>query len=167
MRTLWIPLGNRLRRDDGVAHAVLQLLRDAFDLESRPLLLLTPEVADEIASYAMVIFLDADASAADLSIEVVEELRSPPALTHFSTPAQIVELSRALFGFEGRAFVCRIPANDLSFGEGLSRDARAVAARAAAELEILLGGLGSFDPVFRCAPPLPSGRYISSPASNG
>lgn len=110
-------------------------------MESRALLQLTPEVAEDIAGYDAVIFIDADAGAADLSIEALEEWSSPPLLTHFSTPAEIVELSRALFGFAGRAILCRIPVADLSSGEGLSRPARALAARAAGQLEILIGGL--------------------------
>lgn len=143
MRALLVALGNRLRRDDGVAHHVLDRLSSAFDLEPQPhpLLQLTPEVADDIAGYEAVIFLDADAGAAELSIERVDESPYAAALTHISTPAQIVGLSRALFGFAGQAWLCRIPVNDLSSGEELSRQGRAFAAQASEELERLLTGL--------------------------
>ena len=142
MRVLLISVGNHLRRDDGVAHAVTQL-PGAADFESRALIQLTPEVAEDIAGYDAVIFLDADARAADSNIETLDESRSVSALTHVSSPAEIVELSRTLFGFAGQAFLCRIPVDDLSFGEGLSFRAREHAARAARELAILLRDLRS------------------------
>jgi Ni,Fe-hydrogenase maturation factor len=111
MRALVVTLGNPLRRDDGVAHAVPKYL----NCESRSLLHLTPEVAEDIARFDTVIFIDADVRATDVSIERVAESPSSPALTHVSTAAQVVALSKALFGFSGRAFQCRIPAGDLSY----------------------------------------------------
>jgi hydrogenase maturation protease len=138
-RALLIAGGNRLRRDDGVAHTVLERLGPASDVESRALLQLTPEVAEDIAGYDTVIFIDADAGAAGVSIEPVNQPPQPSSLTHVSEPAEIVELSKALFGFAGRAFLCRIPVNDFSPGEGLSRRANALAVQAARKLETLLG----------------------------
>jgi Ni,Fe-hydrogenase maturation factor len=140
-RALVVALGNPLRRDDGVAHHVLKLLAWFLDVESQTLLQLTPEIAEEIACYKVVMFIDADTTAADLCIEPVDESPSLPVLTHVSTPAAIVALSRTLYGFAGRAFLCRIPVDDLSPGEGLSRRASVLAVRAAEELETLLGGL--------------------------
>jgi hydrogenase maturation protease len=139
MRALLIAQGNRLRRDDGVAHAVLERLDPASDVEPRAILQLTPEVAEDIAGYEMVIFIDADAGATDLSIEPINQPPPAPALTHVSRPAEVVELSRALFGFSGRAFLCRIPVDDFSPGERLSRRASALAVQAAKKLELLLG----------------------------
>lgn len=142
MRALLISLGNRLRRDDGVAHAVAELL-GATDFESRALLQLTPEIAEDIAGYDAVIFLDADARAAEPSIHTLDESASVSALTHASSPKEIVGLSRTLFGFAGQALLCRIPVDDLSCGEGLSHRAREHAASAARKLKILLRDLRS------------------------
>lgn len=141
MRALLIATGNRLRRDDGVAHTVLEQLGSVRDVESRALLQLTPEVAEDIAGYDTIIFIDADVRMAALSIEALNQVPTSPALTHVSGPAEIVELSRALFGFAGRAFLCRIPGDDFSSGEGLSRRASALARQAAEKLEKLLGDL--------------------------
>ena len=141
MRALLIATGNRLRRDDGVAHTVLERLGPARDVQSLALLQLTPEVAEDIAGYDTVVFIDADAGAADLSLEPLDRLPSPSALTHVARPAEIVELSKALFGFTGRAFLCRIPVEDLSSGEGLSRRASALAAPATRKLEDLLDNM--------------------------
>ena len=138
---LLIALGNRFRRDDGVAHVVLDRLGSVCEAESRSLLQLTPEVAEEIAGYETVIFIDSDTRAAGVSIEPLDEPSSPPLFTHVARPAEVIEVSKALFGFAGRAFLCRIPVDDLSPGEGLSGHASAFAAQAAGMLEIWLSGL--------------------------
>jgi len=135
MRTLLIAAGNSLRRDDGVALAVLEML----DAESLAVFQLTPEVAADLAGYDTVIFIDADTGAAELKIEPMDESRSPSgAFTHVSAPSEIVTLARSLYGFEGRALVCRIPVKDLSHGEGLSGRASALAAQAAEKLKVLI-----------------------------
>ncbi|HME09269.1 MAG TPA: hydrogenase maturation protease [Bryobacteraceae bacterium] len=139
LRTLLIATGNRLRRDDGVAQSVLERLGPASGgVETRALLQLTPEVAEDIAPYDAVIFIDADAGATELGLAQLDELPSSAVLTHVSRPADIVALSRALFGFTGRAFLCRIPVDDLSLGEGLSRRASAIAAQATEMVRALL-----------------------------
>jgi Ni,Fe-hydrogenase maturation factor len=136
-----------------VAHRVLESLKPARDVESRAVMQLTPEVAADIAGYDTVIFIDADVRvgtfcAGTLSIEPLDHSDSdpavsPPALTHVVSPAEIVQLSRALFGFGGSAFLCRIPVDDLSLGEGLSSRATTLAAEASGKLEALLSELRS------------------------
>ena len=141
MRALLIAAGNRLRRDDGVAHMALEQLGSARDVESCALLQLTPEVAEDIAGYDAVVFIDSDTRAADVRIEPLDQAPSPPALTHVLRPVEIVGLSRALFGFTGRAFLCRIPVDDLSSGERPSHRASELAVQATGKLENLLGDL--------------------------
>jgi len=133
-RTLLIAIGNPLRRDDGVAHRVLELLGPQFDGEARSVLQLTPELAAETAGCERVVFLDADAEAAEIQIEALTPVASSPALTHVSTPAEIVALASALFGFTGRAVLWRIPAADFSFHEGLTAVSEAAAWRAASAI---------------------------------
>ena len=116
MRALVIAIGNPLRRDDGVAHHVLI----PSGVERRAVLQLTPEMAEEIAPYSSVVFVDADVDAKQVEMEPVDSVLAPSALTHVSRPSEIVALARALFGFTGRAYTCRIPVSDLSEGEGLS-----------------------------------------------
>jgi Ni,Fe-hydrogenase maturation factor len=139
MRTLLIAVGNRLRRDDGVAHTVLGQLGSIRDVDSRAFLQLSPEVAQDIAAYNAVVFIDSDASAVEPIIQSIDRLPSSPVFSHLSSPAEVVALSRALFGFGGRALLCRIPVCDLSTGEGLSLQTRACAAQAVVKLENLLG----------------------------
>lgn len=133
MRALAIAIGNPLRRDDGVAHHV-----HIEGFERQDVLQLTPELAEEIASYNLVVFLDASATATKPRLEPVEpSLRSP--LTHVSSPGEIVALARSLFGFDGRAYLCHIPARDFSNGEKLSARARRFAEQAAGEIEHIIG----------------------------
>ena len=134
MASLLIGLGNALRHDDGAAHAVL----NALAADSRELPQLTPEVAADLARYDQVVFVDADAQASELLIEPLDEKASPLPLTHLSTPQQVVALSRALFGFRGHAFLCRIPAYDFSFGEGLTGKTSRFAEEAAHKLAALV-----------------------------
>lgn len=133
---LLIALGNPLRRDDGVAQKVVDLLPRVVC--SRRLLQLTPEVAPTLAGFDLVVFIDADVQSKELKIEAVGQNGSRSALSHHADPASIVELATRLFGFTGRALLCRVPGEDFSSGEGLSPQAAKAAAAAAVELEKLL-----------------------------
>jgi hydrogenase maturation protease len=138
MRTLLIACGNVLRRDDGIAHAVTRLLRPATDLAIRTVHQLSPELAEEIADFSQVIFVDADRAATYPRIALVSDGAGFPALTHASGPAAIVAFARAVYGFSGEAWMCRIPAPDLSHGEGLSPAAENFARKAAQRMERFL-----------------------------
>lgn len=140
MRTLLIACGNPLRCDDGVGPEALRLIAPAPDREFRAVQQLTPECAEEISCFDRVIFLDADADAAHTHA-VIEPLSAAPSrspLTHASTPAEIVALSKALFGFTGEALVCRIPARDFSPADHLTQDGLRLVKETAARLECLL-----------------------------
>lgn len=143
MRILILSLGNQLRRDDGAAHHVLNRLQPTAKVEARALFQLTPEVAQEIANFQVVLFIDADASVAAVTLESLEpSLVKETPLTHVSRPRGVVALSRALFGFAGKAFLCRIPVEDLSAGEGLSSRANASSDDAVRQVGALIEELG-------------------------
>lgn len=139
MRTRIIAIGNPLRRDDGAGHAVLDLLKEGVRADLRPVVQLTLDLTAEIAGYQRVVFVDADVAARDVCLEPVGRTAATPLITHFFTPAAIVELSREIFGFSGDAWLCRIPAQDLSPGEGLCANTEAAVDRAADEIRALLG----------------------------
>lgn len=136
--TLLIACGNPLRGDDGVAHEVLRIIASSPSRELRSVQQLVPELAEDIAGFGRVVFLDADARSLRPAIEPVGAVVPDSPLTHTAEPGQIVALSRALFGFQGEAHVCRIPARDFSHGESLSADALQIMHEAADELERLL-----------------------------
>ena len=129
---------NPLRRDDGSAHYMLELLDTRPDLETRAVLQLTPEMAEEIGHHDAVFFVDADVSATRLRIEPVDAAPALSPFTHTSHPAEIVALARTLFGFSGAVFTCHIPVSDLSEGEGLSPRTKRSAERAAQWVRAML-----------------------------
>jgi Ni,Fe-hydrogenase maturation factor len=136
--TLLIACGNPLRGDDGVAHEVLRRVGDGIGRELRFVHQLVPELAEEIAGFARVVFVDADVASVSPVIEAVCVTIAGSPLTHAAIPAEIVALARGLFGFEGEAFVCRIPAHDFSVGQGLSPHERDTADEAAKQLNRFL-----------------------------
>lgn len=137
-RALLIALGNGLRRDDGVAQRVLDLLPNRSGISRETQLQLMPELAQGLAGFDPVVFIDADMEAVEAILEPVGQLPSGTAFTHGGDPAALVLLARQLFGFSGRAFLCRIPAEDFGSGEGLSEKASAAAHAAARKIEELL-----------------------------
>ncbi len=150
MNALLIAIGNSLRHDDGAARHAAILLRASCDAEVRIKTQLTPETAAEFAGRDHVVFLDADAAAAKVSLEAVRDVCSPASLTHTLGPREVVALARALYGFAGRAWLCRIPARDFSPTPGLSPRARSGAAEAARRLLRLLDQIAAHSP---SAPP--------------
>lgn len=140
-RALLIAIGNPLRHDDGVARQVLERIRPRADVEHHPVLQLTPEVAATLAGADLAVFIDASIADGGFRLEPLTERSAPPALTHVLHPAEILGLARRLFGFAGQAYLCSIPVENLSPGEGLSEHARDLAEHAAARLEALLAAL--------------------------
>ncbi len=146
METLLIAVGNPLRRDDGAARRVIELLEPLPPgVEVLEVHQLTPEHADEILPYSTVVFLDAmvmapECTSSDVFFDEIVRpaVRWPGAVIHESSPAEIVALSRSVLGFEGRAWVCGIPGVDFSMGEGLSPLAESCAHKAAQALRELL-----------------------------
>src|SRR5579862_6353263 len=111
---LYVAFGNPLRRDDGVAWKVFDTLNPACGLKQiQP----TPELAAEIAGFKRVVFIDASVDG-ELRLDGIEA-HSASFFTHAADPAEVVTLSRALYGFSGEAWLCRIPGEDFSHGEGL------------------------------------------------
>jgi Ni,Fe-hydrogenase maturation factor len=135
MAAVVIVIGNPVRRDDGVAHHVRV---ETPGVATRAVLQLTPEMAEEVAPYSTVIFVDADVNAQQLRIQPIDAVPAPSALTHVLRPAEIVAMARTLFGFSGSAYTCHIPVSDLSEGEGISTSAQALARQAGAEIDNLL-----------------------------
>ena len=92
MTVLFIAIGNLYRRDDGVAHKVLELLRAPSALvTTRSLLQLTPEVAEDLARFDRVIFIDADVEPGEPSLTLVEaNAQTRSRLGHAMGPEEVV-----------------------------------------------------------------------------
>ncbi len=145
MTTLLIAIGNTLRRDDGVAHRVLELLTPLpANVTGRGVHQLTPELAEEFARFDQVVFLDAlvaegqhvrDEPTGSPPLEPITAAPdSPSGLGHTLSPAALAAVAARLFSFTGKAWLLPIPAYDFGLGEGLSPEAEAAARSAARHL---------------------------------
>lgn len=157
-RWLVVGLGNPLRGDDGLGARVVELLAGAgVDTwaEHGP----TPELAERVARYSRVVFVDAaidDSSGArelrgsregkgaddpdeDIVLHPVITLGPAPTglLGHALDVPTVITLARALFGFRGDAFVCALRAERFDEPFALTPAAEARAQRAAARLRTL------------------------------
>ena len=137
MRTVVLAIGNTLRSDDGVADHVADLLGTRSGMDVRRVHQLTPELAEEIAHAAAVIFVDADPGAAEARLERLVPTPRRSAFTHTVTPGDLVLLAEQLYGFQGVAYLCRVPARNFTEGDLLS-DVAEAGARAAAECVLAL-----------------------------
>ncbi len=147
MRVALVALGNPLRGDDGAAHRALELLGTIPGAKVLDLIQLGPEVADEIADSDLAVFIDADIEAGEARLTPVGPVPpSPSPLAHALRPEEVVALSRQLFGFQGSAWLCRIPAQEFNAGEGLTPACEANARRAAQLLRRLLAGSAEPNP---------------------
>lgn len=126
-----IAIGNSLRGDDAVAHRTLRLLALNDRVRLLGVFQLTPELAYEIAGADIVLFLDADPSAAEATLVRIEPPRGGTPLTHSIGAAEVVAIARRLYAFAGEAFLCCIPAMRFAHGEELTPQAEAVAQSAA------------------------------------
>ena len=141
---LLIGIGNRLRGDDGAGPQLIDAL--AADGNSRLQTLavhqLTPELAAVVAGASAVLFVDASLVQPRLALTVITAAapgagkRNPGhgggCFSHQLTPAQLLALSRAVYGAQPPAWQLLIPAERLEPGGALSpttRSAIAVALR--------------------------------------
>ena len=131
---LLIGLGNRLRSDDGAGVRLAEAIEaQGSGLEVLICHQLTPDLAEPISRASAVLFMDAWVAAAGKS----EAQASSPALLppqlqplkasasgdpsgHALTPAQLLALSRALYGSCPPAWQLLIPGEQWQVGEQLS-----------------------------------------------
>ncbi len=132
-----IAVGNTLRRDDGIAHRVLELLAPLpAGVTAKYVQQLTPELAEYVAAAKRVLVLDADVEASEISLRKLEPHAAPPrsALGHVVEAAEVLSLARLLYGFAGEAWLCHLPAFDLGHGDVLSPEAHSAAKSAAKQI---------------------------------
>ncbi len=157
-RTLVAGFGNAYRRDDGVAWAVVNALReqrgrppfglldDGFDdlghaVDTVVLHQLVPELAETLAGYELVIFVDAHTQ--DLADPLREEEIEPeyrvPFVSHQTHPATLLDLAQKMHGSVPQGVLLSVRGHDFDFGEGLSPQTAALVPRAVARIVALVG----------------------------
>ena len=138
-RTLIVGYGNPYRRDDGAGYHVLKAIAtrlgrpplaldedglDALgkdvDLVCLPQLL--PELAEMLAAYDQVIFVDAHTGAytEDLRCVSVEPRYVPSAFTHHMAPEMLLGLALAFSETVPPAYLLSVRGHDFDFGVELS-----------------------------------------------
>ena len=127
---LVIGYGNTLRSDDGAGViAATRLAEQASTLQQAPRVIaaqqLTPDLAENIASAAQVVFVDAyaaDQRDAGLRVESLSRGDTQPsaALDHHADPAALLQLADNVYGKRPTAWVVGIPAFNFDIGESVS-----------------------------------------------
>lgn len=158
-KTLLIAYGNTTRRDDGVAYHVVQRLcarlglePDALDaeegmLDERLSILrlhqLAPELAETLARYDAVIFIDAHVGGqgwAPVEWRSIEPAYAPGLVSHHLKPAAVLALCDTLYGAHPQGYALSILGHDFDFGEDLSPATLALVDEAVERLERFLEG---------------------------
>ena len=137
--TLVIGYGNSLRGDDGAGPCIVEWVErqnwpDVTTISAQQLF---PEMAEEIALYERVIFVDAAAATVDaIGLQPVTEA-SDRLMAHRCSPGSLMRMVRELYSRQPHAFVYTIPARcfDLCTDfSPLTRDCLKDACKALAQL---------------------------------
>ncbi|MFA5027775.1 MAG: hydrogenase maturation protease [Candidatus Methylomirabilota bacterium] len=152
--TLLIGYGNSLRGDDAAGPRIAAAVA-RWRLPSVRVLIahqLTPELAADLGEASRAVFIDA-APAAGLPAAALRPLAAlPPAerpspLGHAASPAELLALTRALYGRAPESWWGLVPAEDFRVGAPLSPRARQGARRLLRALRRLLTTLPEAGPV--------------------
>lgn len=155
-RALIIAYGNPSRRDDGVGFHVLNALRkqlgraplsleeDGTDelggrIDTICLHQLAPELAELVAEYDVVVFIDAHVPNAYPELireELVGNECSIGPVTHHMKPEMIMAVVRALYGKAPKAWLISVRGHDFDFGMELSPQTAALVEEAAERVKM-------------------------------
>jgi hydrogenase maturation protease len=149
-KSLILGYGNADRQDDGVAWHILNLLAKRFGRRASPspgegidikggpadllfVLQLTPELAETIAGYDRVCFVDAHTGRveAELNTEaVLSEFQASP-FTHHLTPASCLAICEHLYGKHIEGLLVSVRGYEFGFSLSLSEKTASLAVQAA------------------------------------
>ena len=157
-RTLIIGFGNVYRRDDGVGYVTLNAVRarlgrpplgiddDGFDdlgheMDTILLHQLVPELAETVAPYDLIVFVDAHMGHVPDRIyeEELDVCYRPATVTHTLHPCSVLALCEELHDHAPRGVLLSIRGYDYEFGEGLSDETAALVPPAAERILALAG----------------------------
>jgi hydrogenase maturation protease len=152
-QTLVIGYGNPDRQDDGVAWHILHALAVRLDLPAPDSyedlfppndrldfvfnLQLTPEMAEEIAPYERVCFVDAHTGSIARQVQLVplEGRFQHSPFTHHLTPQSLLSMCQALYGKTPQAVLLSVRGYQFEFERQLSNETAALVPEA---LELIL-----------------------------
>lgn len=122
-RVLIIGYGNTLRGDDGAGPAVARQVAawGKDGINARIYQQLMPELAADLATVELAIFVDARATAAtEIAWQLLQPQPTESGLGHASDPRSLLALAGDLYQHVPTAYWLLIPAVDFSFGEVFS-----------------------------------------------
>ena len=140
---LVIAIGNPLRRDDGAAAEAAGGL-EGEGVRAIVVHQLAPELSLDVAAALAVVFLDAREGGRPGEVVTRAVALDPgaAALTHSSSPEEVMLLAERLHGARRPAALVTVTGRDFGFGEGLSSEvAAALPALRAAALAFLRGAV--------------------------
>jgi hydrogenase maturation protease len=121
--TLVIGYGNTLRSDDGAGIHAAELIAARFHgIDCISVQELGPDLAESIAKYQQVIFIDAGIGSSGITTTMVEALvETSHPLTHTHAPDALLGLCWQVYGtLPASAYLIELPAFNFAFGENLS-----------------------------------------------
>lgn len=125
---LIIGYGNPLRGDDAVGQVVARVIAEWHlpNVKVLSLQQLTPELADDLAKIDTVYFIDAcmDATLEHPRVTEIHSSHPPVNVSHFSSPQDLLVLTKRLYGREPRAYLVELPGESFELSEGLSAKAQ-------------------------------------------
>jgi hydrogenase maturation protease len=125
---LLIGYGNPLRGDDAVGRVVARAVEQWYLPNVNVLILhqLAPELAEDLAKVDSVYFIDAcvDITLEHPRVKEIESNYSPVKVSHFSSPQDLLALTKQLYGCMPRAYLIEIPAEAFELDERLSAKAQ-------------------------------------------
>ena len=119
---LVVGYGSDLRGDDAAGRRVAERIASLAlpGVRARSLHQLAPELAAELAGCRLVVFVDADPGAGEVTVGALEPAESETSTTHHAAPEGLLSLAGRLFGHSPRAVLVRVPATDFEIGAGFS-----------------------------------------------
>lgn len=121
-RVLVIGFGNVLRGDDGIGVTVAREVAgmEMPDVEVMVVHQLTPELAADLASVRVAIFVDASVNEEPVATLNLSDPAVSLPTTHFSDPCWLLWLVQTVYGESPEAWKVTVGGADFSFREGLS-----------------------------------------------
>jgi hydrogenase maturation protease len=141
---LLIGYGHTLRSDDGVGPRVLQAVEalQLKDVRTIACDLLTPELADPVASAEVVVFVDAAVdSPRQVQLRPLKPADSSQLMAHAADPRTVLALARDVFGRTPAAWWLTIPVENMGIGEELSPFAKRGLGEAVEMIKKLAGAM--------------------------
>jgi hydrogenase maturation protease len=120
--TLLIGYGNTLRGDDAAGPAVAEQVaqRQWTGVQALAVPQLFPELAEDIARAARVVFVDASTAPGDGPALVPLREATDDMMAHRCSPGALLRMARELYGARPQAHVLAIPAEQFETGAALS-----------------------------------------------